>query len=75
MINKLKTEAYNDLTKRGVIDEIRKFTQDQLDLCRRQMLNDEAYSKAAWPYYQASVLGQQKALLKLLDYLPENNND
>lgn len=75
-MNKLKNlEEYKKLTKRGVIDEIKKYIEEQIELSRRNTLSDEAYSKAAWPYYQAANLGQQKALLKILNYLPDVNND
>lgn len=75
-MNKLKVkEEYDKLTKRGLIDEIKKYINDQLELSRRNCLNDEAYSKAAWPYYQAKELGQQRALTKLLDYLPDIKDD
>lgn len=73
-MNKLKTQ-YIDLSKKEIIDEIKKFLNEQIDLVTRELQDDEAFSKAAWPYYQAKKLGQQKAYIKLLSYLPENIND
>lgn len=73
-MNKLKTQ-YKDLSKKEIIDEIKKYLNEQIELISREMQDSEAFSKAAWPYYQAKALGQQKAYIKLLSYLPEKLND
>lgn len=73
-MNKLKTQ-YQDLSKREMINEIKKYLNEQIELLTREMQESEAFSRAAWPYYQAKMLGQQKAYIKLLSYLPEKFND
>lgn len=54
-----------------LISFLRETINKELALIERQQLSSEAFSKAAWPYYQANALGQKKALLKLLDKIPE----
>lgn len=73
-MNLLKSK-YKDMSKSEVMQEIRTYLQEQIDLLGREMQDSEAFSKAAWPYYQAKALGQQKAYIKLLKYLPEKLND
>lgn len=70
-MNKLKSPEYKNLTKQGVINEITSYINEQLELSRRKCLSDESFSKASWPYIQAQEMGIQKALLKMLNYLPE----
>lgn len=75
MINKLKDkEAFESLTKRGMIDEIRRYIEDQIALSNRKCINDEAFT-LDWPYHQAKEMGLQKAYVKLLEFLPEIKND
>jgi hypothetical protein len=72
---KLSKEQWIELSKQGVIDSIREYITEQIDLSQRKSRSDEAFGKAAWPYVQASELGLQKAYYKLLDFLPEKIND
>ena len=62
---------YESLTKQGVMDVLKEYINSQLDLSRRNMLNNEAFNKASWAHYQASEIGQQNALTKLLEFLPD----
>lgn len=57
-------------TKEEAVREIREFIQKEIDLIEREELSSEAFSKAAWPYYQASNLGGKKRLRKLLKVIP-----
>lgn len=36
---------------------------------QESMLNETAYNKASWPYFQADKLGEVKALQKLISLL------
>lgn len=61
-----------DKTKEEAIREIRKYLEEQIQLVEREELRSEAFSKAAWPYYQANNLGKKKAFTKLLEALPND---
>lgn len=63
---------FKGLTKEETIREIKKYIHEQMELVERQELSSEAFSKASWPYYQASNLGQKKAYTKLLKALPND---
>lgn len=63
---------FKGLTKEETVREIRKYLQQQIELVERQELDSEAFSKAAWPYYQASNLGRKKAYRKILEALPND---
>lgn len=72
---KISKDQWIELTKQGVIDSIRDYITEQIELSQRKSRADESFGKTAWPYYQASELGLQKAYYKLLDFLPEKIND
>lgn len=71
-MNKLKDEEeYKNLSKAQVIDEIKNYLNEQIDLATRQCLDDEAFDASSWPYYQARQMGMIKAFKKVYNYLPE----
>lgn len=53
------------LTKEELLQDIKEYLEKEIDLIERKELSSEAFSRNAWPYYQASGLGQKKALKKL----------
>ena len=63
---------FKGLTKEETIREIIKFLEEQEELIERQELSSEAFSKNAWPYYQAFNLGQKKQIRKLIKALPND---
>lgn len=74
-MNKIK-KGVSHLSKTDIIEDIREYLLEQLDLSRRECLDlDTQFEKSAWPYYQAAKLGQQKAYIKLLEHLPEKINE
>lgn len=54
-------------SKQELLDDLEKYLKEQIALVERQELSSEAFSKAAWPFYQANNLGKKKAFLKILE--------
>ncbi len=71
-MNKLKDkDIFSSMSKAEVIDEIKTYLNEQIELTQRECIDDEAFDVASWPYYQAKKMGMIKAYKKLLNYLPE----
>jgi len=72
MINGLK-EALAEgtvLTTTQVYDIIRKYLEGQFDYSQREMLDKDGFDSPAWSERQAYLLGNMKAIQKLLDFIP-----
>lgn len=67
----LKSEKAKDLTKREVFILIRDFLDEQIDLSRRKVLQEDNFTLPSWSEFQAYQLGVQKAFIKLKDQLPD----
>jgi hypothetical protein len=67
----LKSEKAKDLTKREVFILIREFLDEQIDLSRRKVLQEDNFTLPSWSEFQAYQLGVQKAFIKLKDQLPD----
>jgi hypothetical protein len=61
----LKSEKAKDLTKREVFILIREFLDEQIDLSRRKVLQEDNFTLPSWSEFQAYQLGVQKAFIKL----------
>lgn len=67
----LKSEKAKSLTKKEVLDLIKEYLTEQVDLSRRKMLSEENFSIPSWSEFQAYQLGMQKAFIKLNDLIPD----
>lgn len=68
----MDNREYSELSKEGALNAIKDFLLEQMALSIRESRKKEAFGKAAWPYYQAMEIGQQRAIQKILNYLPES---
>jgi hypothetical protein len=70
-MNKLKDkEQYKELSKKQVIDIIKVYIKEQVELNNRERIKKESYNSPGWPFRQADLTGELRILNKLLDYLP-----
>lgn len=58
------------LTKAEIYDIIRTYTEELSSLSYRKQHNEENFALPAWAEYQAFQLGYQKALDKILEFVP-----
>lgn len=52
-----------------LLDRIKQLMEKKLSTSETAMRAKEAYDKAAWPYYHATLLGEQRVLAKLISIL------
>lgn len=52
-----------------LLDHIILMLREDLDAATRKQRSRDAYDKAEWPYFQASMLGEQRALDAVIDLL------
>jgi hypothetical protein len=67
----LKSEKAKSLSKQEVLDLLKAYITDQVELSRRKCIDEENFSLPSWAEYQAYQLGFQKAFLKLQSLLPD----
>jgi len=67
----LKSEKAKSLTKQEVLDLLKEYITDQVELSRRKSIDEGNFTFPAWSEYQAFQLGFQKAFLKLQSLLPD----
>lgn len=56
----------------GALKVLRRVLELDLKACEGKSRTDAAFDNAAWPYYQAKLLGEQAALVAVLELLPED---
>lgn len=66
---KLTLKEKKDLTKEEICGIIYNYILENIDLSSRKMRDDESFSSSSWSERQAFLLGQQKALYKMLDFI------
>lgn len=71
MAVKLTKESIKNLTKEELCDSIGKYIKDNIEMSIRKTREEDNFSLPSWSEYQAYQLGYQKALDKVLEYLPK----
>lgn len=66
----LKSEKGKTLTKKQVIEELKDYLNDQIDLSQRKCMEEDNFKLPAFSEYQAYHRGIQKSLTKLYNLLP-----
>lgn len=74
MIISLKEKELSGYTKEEILDIIKQYSIEQLELSQRKTLDEESFNKPSWSEYQAFQLGFQKAMVKLINFLPDREN-
>lgn len=68
MKNSLKN---NKCSKEEAYDILREFLKHQNELSRRKEIDETSFDTPNWAFYQAYQAGFQKALSKVLEFLPD----
>jgi hypothetical protein len=74
MIISLKEKNLSEYTKEEILNIIKQYSIEQLELSQRKTLDEESFNKPSWSEYQAFQLGFQKAMVKLINFLPDREN-
>jgi len=73
------TKGLSEQHKKDIVSNIRasqpfikravEVIEDKLAVSEQLMTSRDSYDKASWPYFQADLLGEQRAYRKILDLL------
>jgi len=74
MIISLKEKKLSEYTKEEILNIIKQYSIEQFELSQRKTLDEESFNKPSWGEYQAFQLGFQKAMIKLINFLPDQEN-
>lgn len=66
---KLTLKDRKDLTSEEKSGIIINYILENIDLSSRKMREDESFGSSSWSERQAFLLGQQKALYKMLEFI------
>ena len=65
------SEVFLDILSKNDMHLLREFLDEQIDLSRRKVLQEDNFTLPSWSEFQAYQLGVQKAFIKLKDQLPD----
>lgn len=71
----LKSEKAKNLTKSQALTEIKLYLEEQIELSRRKMLDEDNFTLPSWSEHQAFQLGFQKAFQKLNNLIPDQGKN
>jgi hypothetical protein len=64
----------NNCSKEEAYQILREYIQSKIDLSSRKTLSESSFDNPNWAYLQAYQAGSQKALLDVLEYIPDREN-
>lgn len=64
----------NKCSKEEAYKILREFIQSKLSLSSRKILSEASFENSNWAYLQAYQAGVQKALLDVLEYIPDQGD-
>tara|TARA_R110000824_G_scaffold220060_1_gene407057 strand:- start:623 stop:847 length:225 start_codon:yes stop_codon:yes gene_type:complete len=70
----LKSEKGKSLTKKETLELIKEYLDEQLELSRRKMVDEEIFNMPSYSEYLAFQLGLQKAFNKVNNSIPDQGD-
>tara|TARA_R110002020_G_scaffold455772_1_gene671995 strand:- start:1765 stop:2001 length:237 start_codon:yes stop_codon:yes gene_type:complete len=70
----LKSDKAKELSKQECFKLLKEYLDEQVELSRRKMVDEEIYTMPAYSEYIAFQLGLQKAFLKLNNLIPDQGD-
>jgi len=61
----------NKCSKEEAYQILREFIKSKYDLSSRKVISESSFDSSNWAYFQAYQAGLQKALLDVLDFIPD----